>query len=263
VVVGQHFEAYATENRKDAMKKCMLYAPVLAALFLAGCGGPSEAQRVQNRADEFSKLTPVLQTRLAGQAQGVKQACTTAIGGLIDEVTALNSRLDIGMTYADYSSKVADANVAYDRIDSANLTGGCFDAAVAAEKALNQYISASGVWDTCIQDDYCTTDSIETELQAYWLKASGAAEKAKRTLDGVGSGLTVGSRAFPLSDTETDGTVYGTIERLVCSPPDPPATEKPCKELRNLIAGGVEQKERAPVDEQVRELVKALGLNPS
>jgi hypothetical protein len=237
-------------------------ALAVGALVAGGCGGPSEEQRLESRNEELAKLRTTLETRLSEQAEGQKQACATAIGGFVDEVTGLDSRLDLGISYADYASKVSDAKVAYDRV-SRSLTGGCYNAAKSAERALNQYVRAYSIWQDCIDSDYCTTDDVESEIRSHWAPASLDAAKAKRTLDRVGSGQTVGSKEFPVTDGLRGATIYGAIERLVCSPPDPPAAEAPCTELRNLLAGGVSEEEKDDVDQQVKELVNALGLNPS
>lgn len=241
---------------------------VLPAAFLlvlcflvAGCG-QSKAERAAARTRDLNLVAPELSDRLAKQAAADKTACQSSIGDFLDDVSGIDSRLDVGMTYSDYSSKVADANVTHDRVDASSLTGKCLAAAVAAEKALNAYIKAYNKWNNCIEDDSCDTDSITPALQTIWTTATGQDQKAKDDVDAIAgaTSYSLGARRFPRTSQDVDDTIYGTVNRMVCKHPDPPATVAPCTDFQNTIAGGVQPNEEGKVDSEMKQLVKALGL---
>jgi hypothetical protein len=237
----------------------------LIAFVAAGCGGPSAQERATKRAEALSLLAPELRDRLDKQAEASKTACENEIGDLLDSVGELDSRLDVGLTYTDYSSKVADVNVAYDRVDPSGLTGACLNAAAHAENALNNYISAQQKWDGCIEDTYCDTDSITPGLQALWSKATAQDEKAKAAMERVAgsSSASLGSETLPATSSAVGDTIYGTITKVICENPDPPATAEPCANLRNTLAGGVTSKEEGSLQGELDDLLVALGLKSS
>jgi hypothetical protein len=245
----------------------LLWGLVAAALLCslgAGCGGPSAAKRAEERQVNLALITPELKDRLAKQAAEVKSACQAQAGGFFNAISDLDSRLDVGLTYSDYTSDVANVKVQYDRLTPANLTGACLTAAADDEKALNAYLRATTIWQNCIDDTYCTNDSIKSKLQAQWLIATDNDAKAKAILARMagGTALAVGSHRFPASDGDVDNTIYGTIRKTICtSVPDPPAATKPCIDLRNTLAGGVAENEQSAVDKEIGALVKALGLS--
>jgi hypothetical protein len=244
----------------------LLLAVLLIVLLVvaAGCG-QSKAQRAAARARTLNLLAPELSDRLAKQAAAEKTACETSIGDFLDAVGGIDSRLDVGMTFSDYSSKVADANVAHDRVDASSLSGKCLTSGGAAEKALNSYIKAYNKWNDCINDDYCDTDSITPSLQAIWSQATTQDRRAKDAVESIAgaTSYSLGARYFPRSSKDVDNTIYGTISTTICKTPDPPAAVGPCTDYRNTLAGGIQPSEEGKLDAEMKDLVKALGLVPT
>jgi hypothetical protein len=235
----------------------------LAAVLCSGCGGPSAAARAQARAADFALLAPELKDRLSTQAAAVKTACENQAGAFLNSISDLDSRLDVGLSFDEYSSAVGDANVEHDRVVPSSLHGNCLSAAAADESALNFYINAENTWSDCFSNDYCTTDQIEPQLQKQWAKASTKDEEAKADLARIagGASLALGSHEFPRTSYAVDNTIYGTIVKTVCTgSPDPPAAAGPCAGLKNVLAGGVSSSEENKIDSAVNDLVKALGL---
>ncbi len=116
-------------------------------------------------------------------ADHVSSSCASALANLTDALFALDSRLDLGLTYADYGDKVADAKVAYDRVRFGELDTACVvSAGKPAEDALNEYLSAYSTWKDCIEASGCQTDSIKTELQNHWSTASGLLAAIRKRL---------------------------------------------------------------------------------
>lgn len=96
----------------------------------------------------------------------------------------LDSRLNVGLNFANYSERVGDIRVAYDRIGFEDLGAGCIEhVGVHAEDAMNAYIRANNVWNDCISDIDCTNDSIRADLQAEWADATDLIVKARDGLD--------------------------------------------------------------------------------
>jgi hypothetical protein len=101
----------------------------------------------------------------------------------VDELQELDSRLDVGLTFAAYGEKVGDASVAYDRIPFKKLDFDCtLEVGVPAEKALNLYIEANNIWNDCVSDIYCSNDSITPKLQRKWAQATRKIRQARSAL---------------------------------------------------------------------------------
>ena len=132
---------------------------IAAALVVAGCGG--------NAAD-------------GGTAS---EGCAKAVGPFVDGLKAMNSRLDIGMTYADYGTQLGAVKAAYDDVKWSDLDDDCTKGiGVDAEDAMNHYIKAYGTWRDCIETTGCDNDSIKPDLQAEWSAASTLIDKVRGRL---------------------------------------------------------------------------------
>ncbi|WP_217924506.1 hypothetical protein [Miltoncostaea oceani] len=111
-------------------------------------------------------------------------ACEQELGELITSLEEVQSRLSIGLPYADYRDRVADARVVYDRIDFDDVEPGCTqDVGVFVEQGLNRYIRAATRWGNCIEDFECDIDSIDPALQREWNRASDLIDRARAGLD--------------------------------------------------------------------------------
>ncbi|MEP9383046.1 hypothetical protein [Nocardioides sp. KR10-350] len=114
------------------------------------------------------------------------QACTSQLSSLQDALSGIDARLDVGLREAEMSDLVGEASVAYSKIDVDALgTGVCLNAGAKLETSFNRYVAAEQQWNDCISDLYCDTDSIEPDLQAKWLKASTALDRAGDLLDSL------------------------------------------------------------------------------
>ena len=116
-----------------------------AAVFAvaAGCGGKSEEEeKAEKRAELRAKAERDAAERRA-KARRLYRKCDAAMGDFLVELKELNSRLDVGLSYDEYTEKVADVKVAYDDADFTNMGEiKCLRIAAAGEKALNQYLKA-------------------------------------------------------------------------------------------------------------------------
>lgn len=145
------------------MKRLLIVA---IAVIVAACGGSSTAPGT----------TPAPPDR-------VSDDCADALVDLTDALTEIDSRLNVGLTYANYSERLADARVAYDKVKFSDLDGDCIrGAGKPSEAAMNEYIKAYTTWKACIDKSGCDTASIKTELQGHWTTATGLLAQVKGRL---------------------------------------------------------------------------------
>lgn len=147
----------------------------LAGVFTVGCGGPSQEQKdeaaaAREAADDAAKDAKRAETRANSSANSFV-TCNDQLKSFVRSLAAINSRLDIGLSYDSYSSVVSNAKVVYDRLPFGRMRSGCITIAVPAEKALNSYVDAYSTWSDCFSDLYCDVDSVEPEMQDDWSKA--------------------------------------------------------------------------------------------
>lgn len=139
---------------------------VAGALVLAGCGSTGLAPGETRRPPD-----------------SVSQECADKLAGLTDALFELNSRLSVGIAFAAYGEKVANARVAYDKIKFNDLDPDCIlGVGQPAEAAMNEYVNAYTTWNDCIQKTGCNTDSIQPQLQASWLTATATLAAVKGRL---------------------------------------------------------------------------------
>lgn len=119
-------------------------------------------------------------------AEGYYDSCTAQLHPLFNSLQKVDARLDVGLSQSDLSDLVGDASVAYSKIDIDELgTGTCLTAGARLENAFNAYAGTVSKWNDCIYDYGCDTDAITPSLQAEWLKASNAIDKAENLLDSL------------------------------------------------------------------------------
>ncbi len=155
---------------------------IVAGLFLAACGesGPTDEEK-KAAADERAQATKL--AREAESAAALAAGCQGDLGGMIRVLRNTGSRLDVGLTFADYSTQVGQISVAYNRIPFKRMDFECISpAGIKAEKAFNSYSDAYDQWNDCIGDLYCDMDSIESDLQGKWSKADRQTREARQAL---------------------------------------------------------------------------------
>ena len=178
-------------------------AAAAAALLVTGCsesGGDQQASAeaeasasAEAAAEREAEAQAELERRRAAAAQR-RQECQKSTGRFRSSLEEIDSRLSVGMNFSEYSEKVGDAQVAYDRLFDASgdvdLSAGCVRrVAVALEGALNDYIRVYNVWNGCIGDYSCDFSEGDTNKKAQdgWRKASSKLDKAASGLEKLGS----------------------------------------------------------------------------
>jgi hypothetical protein len=118
------------------------------------------------------------------RARAAHAACDRALGPLLKQLRELDSRLDVGLNYDEYTTEVGDIRVVYDSVVEQAEDPACLTSVgIPAEEALNEYAKAAGKWGDCFDDINCDTDSIEPTLRKYWDRASTSIDTAQQALE--------------------------------------------------------------------------------
>ena len=173
------------------MKKAAALS-IAAGIVIAGCGGtggsvsPTSVKPTPSLSISPTP-SPSPSPPLDLEALAAYEECNDQIGDFLDGLQELDSRLDIGLPFAAYNEQVGDVKVAYDRVPFGELSLACVLAAVPAEAALNKYAEASNIWNDCITDFDCSTDSsaFTSKLQTRWATAHDKIELALDNLEEI------------------------------------------------------------------------------
>jgi hypothetical protein len=251
----------------------------LTTLTAAGCGGggPSPAEISAERlaltqaiAAELRERDVAHQKRKAAKRD---QACRTRVAGFVESLRDIDSRLDVGLSYNEYSDVVGDASVERGRADAAAQAGRtCARIASASEAAFGLYNDAVQTWNDCLFDDPisifdvgCTTDDIEYELQDYWYRASAKVERALDLLEGLGDNVgspPTYSTFLPRVSSAVETSLYGVAGKRLCDNDAPLLAQEPCAELRELLAGGISEEEEGDLNDALVALTEAYDITP-
>jgi hypothetical protein len=133
----------------------------LTALVAVGCGGSS------------------------GPSQ--ESLCKTQLEPYLKTLKNLDSRLSVGITYADYGERVGDIAVAHDNVEwDDSWEGDCLSARSDADTALAAYKRGGQRWTTCIRVPGCSA-SKAPKIQLQWSAAKAKVTAATQLLDQIES----------------------------------------------------------------------------
>lgn len=189
-------------NRPSA---AIISAALTASLLLSGCGasdsdGPSK--KAAASASEASAAEAAASSALAAESSSAAAAesssaaaqqqehdeCQATVGGLLRTLKEINSRLNIGLDYQEYSDRLGDVQVEYDAMLDEFDEADCLNlVAIPLEKAFNEYIKVQGLWSDCIADYTCDFDEgeVDRKTQDAWSVAGRSIERAEENLDGL------------------------------------------------------------------------------
>lgn len=152
-------------------------------LFGTGCAPGNGPTAESPSPSPTASPTPTVDAA-AEAAQELHAECEAALGDFLEALQEIDSRLNVGLVFQDYTNRVGDAQVEYDQVPFDSLALPCVTGVgIPAEAALNHYIRADNQWNNCIGDFNCDTDGIEPELQKKWSKATSAIESAREGLE--------------------------------------------------------------------------------
>jgi hypothetical protein len=198
-VVSSHSDPFqSTVPGMRIIGGCLVLALVLVT---SGCsaGDESKSEAASATAEKSAAAEKAAEARQVAREKrkadltAVYTECRQVMQPLDDKLADLGSRLNVGLDFEAYSSKVGDAQVAYDRvgrqIKTDPVSDGCStDVGERLEGALNAYIAAYNTWNNCVNDVNCTFDKGSPALkkaQAKWLRAGGLTGKAETALSGM------------------------------------------------------------------------------
>jgi hypothetical protein len=97
----------------------------------------------------------------------------------------IDSRLNVGLSFAEYTDYVGDAQVEYDRTDWDDGELSCtLKVGIALEDALKQYFKAYSKWDQCMDDYACEVEgSVLAGIRKHWSEATERLQYADKKLD--------------------------------------------------------------------------------
>lgn len=165
------------------MKKVVV---MLLAILLVGMGCGSSGGDAKKKQQALAAANARKQAAKRAKQQAVHDKCEQDMGGFLDALGELDSRIKVGLNYSSYGNKLGDVRVAYDRVPYDELGASDLECLAAvglpAENSFKQFAKAGDVWDTCFENIDCNNDSIDPELQAHWSKAGTFYRKAQRGL---------------------------------------------------------------------------------
>jgi Protein of unknown function (DUF2510) len=141
------------------------------------CGVPGAVSEQEYQAQQAREA----QARQAAKERADR--CRSQVGNFLASLQDLDSRLSVGVPYAEYSHRVGNTRVAYDQIPFKQLAVDCLgNVGVPAEHAMNSYLKADTIWNDCISSLGCDVDSIDPQLQQRWTAASNNIQQAQSGL---------------------------------------------------------------------------------
>jgi len=198
------------------LRRPLIVLLTLTATFGAslGCGVDEEAAKQKQEAVAAQKTKRERERKdaearaerreAALEAERAATACHDRFDGLLAELHQLDSRLSIGLNYANYSERVGDARVAYDEAvaDTSGDDGlDCLTTVgLPMEQALNKYASAYNIWNDCVSDLYCDNSSITGRLRTRWDSANEYIQSAEDALNELAAPSAAGADAVDYTD---------------------------------------------------------------
>lgn len=164
----------------------------LAALLLtvSACGASSSGRTESEESAAEDRAAAAAEKK--AEQTAVHKECVDVTGKFATKLGELDSRLSVGLPFAEYGKKVGNARVAYDQLlKTAKRQGGISNKCInrvgtPLENALNAYVDAYNVWNKCMNDYNCTFEGdILKQAQTSWSKATRLIEKASTNVDAL------------------------------------------------------------------------------
>jgi exonuclease VII small subunit len=168
--------------------RTLLVVLIGSCLLALGACGQSEEDKRKEQAVKRQRAEKRKEARAKRKAVAQYNRCKQSLQGLPDALQELSSRLDVGLNFDEYTDKVGDIQVEYDKIDFEALgkDAGCLTSVgLPLEQAGTQFQKAASVWQKCQENIDCDNDSIQPELQEHWSKAGVKIESSKTALEAL------------------------------------------------------------------------------
>lgn len=160
----------------------ILCSVAVVAAGLSGCGETEEEREAREEAAaDVERLGDEIEEKREELELG--EDCARQLKGLVRSLNDLDGLLDVGLNHDEYSDRVGEIAIAYNRIDFKELEDDCvLSVGLPAEAAFNKYVKAGSTWNDCITDFGCELDSIDSQLQLRWASAGERLSEADAAL---------------------------------------------------------------------------------
>lgn len=172
-------------NPKSRRQLARIAAIAASVLLVLGLAGGIAAKIRHDNAQKKEQAQRIAAKKKAAAKLRVAKAeydeCQAEESDLLDQLSAVNARLDVGMNFSDYSDTVSDISVEYSKSDSSDLGIDCLgEVAVPAEVAVREHVRAARKWSHCFDDIDCDPETVD--LQSYWSRATDKTTDASDAL---------------------------------------------------------------------------------
>ena len=167
-------------HRRPAIHRSIVVGVALALAVLTACGGPSAEEKKAQAAASASAAAKVKAEKQRAAKKAAYEKCQRQLGSTMRASEDLDSRLSVGMAFADYTRTVGNVRVQLDKIEALvqrtpmPLSSKCLGVAVKLEAAANKWTDALNQWNDCIGDFDCDMDAgtQHDAMQKDWGQAS-------------------------------------------------------------------------------------------
>ncbi|MEO6472316.1 MAG: hypothetical protein ABIR57_10280 [Aeromicrobium sp.] len=168
------------------MRKFSYLGVALLLVLLAGCGGPSAAEKKAEKDRTVAAAAKKKQEARQKKIGETGALCKQMVQEFSDSLDDLNSRLSVGLKPDDYSGRLGDISVAYDKTDwdkTPNVY--CVQkVGVPLEDAYKDFVSAGSTWSDCIASYNCDVEKDKLPgMQKKWAHAGTLIERSKAALE--------------------------------------------------------------------------------
>jgi hypothetical protein len=230
----------------------------------AGCGGtpPTPEELKQDRAAYLRELEPRVDAqRRSAERRGFREEevrCRARVEPLLRAIRGLGSRLSVGLSYDEYTTRVGDVEVAYgDFQPDRPVQGKCLAVAVSAYDAIREYRTALDFWRDCIIKLYPYCEGNEDLLRKDWRDATASLDRAYRQLDAVGSQPIQLPRLSHGVPGSKEGNIYSAIKAYLCPRVKTDDERTACSDLAAVLQGGIQADDASDLNCALKKLADA------
>jgi len=179
-------------NPRHAMMRHTKKIVALSAALIIGLSGCGSSGTGESAADKAAAARASQAAAAKAHQSEVYRECKTFMGPLDTKLSNLDALLDTGVQFSEYTSRVGQVSIAYNKLVKAMKANGGIDqhclnkVGIPLEAAYNAYTRGGNTWNDCLQDYDCSFDKGSTALtstQKQWAKADRSISKAEAALN--------------------------------------------------------------------------------
>ena len=162
-----------------------LIVALLTLCLIAGC----DQSQADKKAAKDKQVAAAAKKKEEARIKKIGETgalCKKLVQDFADSLDNLNSRLDVGIKPDDYSSRLGDISVAYNKIswDETPNQYCLKSVGIPLESAYRDFAAAGNTWNDCITDYNCDVEKDKLpSMQKKWTHAGKLMEKSKTALE--------------------------------------------------------------------------------